>query len=336
MRKTPLLLYLLRVFGPNATKNAEIPQALASNASVRGASWRTATVPSLTIEALHGVGTYVTWENHLSSKHILPWYPTIPTAIPATKTEVPTPGTLWYHDHVAGLIRVNLLAGLVGTYIVRHPEIEGPLKLPWGDEFDRPLFVFYRSFCKDGSIYMNSTGNSPSIHPQWQPEYFGDVIIMNGKAWPKMTKPVVTNETLLAPSEIADVVVDFSKSKTDEAVLANDAPYPYPSGDPVNELNDLSSATQTRYIAMYEYTGDTGEPTHLYINGKPYEAPATETPKAGTSEIWNVINLTEDNHPMHIHLAVFTVLDQTELVKAEEFKACMSKMNDAMKCEISK
>ncbi|KAK8655625.1 hypothetical protein V6N13_108199 [Hibiscus sabdariffa] len=315
------------------------------------------------------------------------------------------PGNLWYHDHAMGLTRVNLLAGLIGAYVIRHPEVEGPLKLPAGDEFDRNLIVFDRAFRKDGSIYMNSTGNNPSIHPQWQPEYFGDVIVVNGKAWPKMTvrrrkyrfriinasnarffrffftnglefvhvasdsaylgAPVVTNQTLLAPSEIADVVVDFSKSKTNEAVLANDAPYPYPSGDPVNESNgkimkfnikkkpevdtwrvpdklieypfpDTSVAAHTRYIALYEYTSATDEPTHLYINAKPYEAPVTETPKAGTSEIWNVINLTEDNHPLHIHLGLFTVLDQTELVKLEEFKECMSKKNDAVKCQISK
>ncbi|EOY00931.1 Cupredoxin superfamily protein isoform 4 [Theobroma cacao] len=414
-----------------------------------GASRLTATVPGPTIEALHGIDTYVEWQNHLPSKHILPWDPTIPTAVPATKKGVPTvvhlhggihepasdgnsnswftagfkekgptwanatyhynnnqqPGNLWYHDHAMGLTRVNLLAGLIGAYVLRHPDVEGPLKLPHGDEFDRPLLVFDRSFRTNGSIYMNSTGNNPSIHPQWQPEYFGDTIIVNGKAWPKMMvrrrkyrfriinasnarffrffftnglefihvaadstylgEPVVTNETLLAPSEIADVVVDFSKSETDDAILANDAPYPYPSGDPVNESNgkvmkfiikknqevdtwrvpnklikypspDLSSVRETRYIAMYEYTSDTDEPTHLYINGKPYEAPATETPKAGTSEIWNVINLTEDNHPLHIHLGLFTVLDQTELVNKEEFKGCMFKENDAIKCHISK
>ncbi|KAE8719648.1 Multicopper oxidase LPR1 [Hibiscus syriacus] len=414
-----------------------------------GASRRSATVPGPTIEALYGVDTYVTWRNHLPPKHILPWDPTIPTAVPASQTGIPTvvhlhggihepasdgnsnswftagfkdkgptwskrvyhynnnqqPGNLWYHDHTMGLTRVNLLAGLIGAYVIRHPEVEGPLKLPSGDEFDRHLFFFDRGFRTDGSLYMNSTGNNPSIHPQWQPEYFGDVIIVNGKAWPKMTvrrrkyrfriinasnarffrffftnglefvhvasdstylgEPVVTNQTLLAPSEIADVVVDFSKSKTDEAVLANDAPYPYPSGDPVNESNgkimkfiikkmpeldmsqvpnklikypsaDSSSATHTRYIAMYEYTSDIDEPTHLYINAKPYEAPVTETPKAGTSEIWNVVNLTEDNHPMHIHLGLFRVLDQTELVNEEEFKGCMSRKNDAVKCQISK
>ncbi|XVE85387.1 hypothetical protein DITRI_Ditri17bG0086900 [Diplodiscus trichospermus] len=125
---------------------------------------------------------------------------------------------------------------------------------------------------------MNSAGNNSSIHPQWQPEYFGDAIIVNGEAWPKLKvrrrkyrfriinasnsrffilfftnglqfihmafdstylgESVMTIEILLAPSKIANVVVDFSKSKTDEAVLANDALYPYPSDDPVNEPND--------------------------------------------------------------------------------------------------
>ncbi|KAJ0095069.1 hypothetical protein Patl1_15286 [Pistacia atlantica] len=110
-----------------------------------------------------------------------------------------------------------------------------------------------------------------------------------------------------------------------------------PSGDPVDDINgrvmkfiieknhevdtwrvpktlikypspDLSSALQTRYIAMYEYTSDIDEPTHLYINGKSYEQPATETPKVGTSE----------------------------LVNLEEFKTCMTKLNDAIMCHISK
>ncbi|KAI7996551.1 Multicopper oxidase LPR1 [Camellia lanceoleosa] len=409
----------------------------------------TATVPGPTIETLHGIDTYVKWQNHLPSKHILPWDPTIPTATPTTMKGIPTvvhlhgnigepesdghadswftarfqergptwtkktyhyynnqqPGNLWYHDHAMGLTRINLLAGLIGAYITRHPEIEAPLELPYGDEFDRPLIVFDRSFRTNGSLFMNSTGNNPSIHPQWQPEYFGDAIIVNGKAWPRMIvrrrkyrfriinasnarffkffftnglrfifvgsdsvyieRPVMLNEILLAPSEIADVIVDFSESKSNSTILANDAPYPYPSGDPVNGANskvmkfvikeqteddkwrvpdklikypspDLSSASATRYIAMYEYTSDIDEPTHLYLNGKSFEEPVTEIPKVGTSEVWNVINLTEDNHPLHIHLGLFVVLDQTELVNVDEFRNCMKKINDAIKCQISK
>lgn len=414
-----------------------------------GTSRKSATVPGPTIEALHGIDTYVKWKNYLPSKHILPWDPTIPTAKSRTRKGIPTvvhlhgsinepesdgnsmswftagfkeqgptwmketyhypngqhPGTLWYHDHAMGLTRVNILAGLIGAYLIRKPHVESSLGLPYDEEFDRPLVVFDRSFRTDGSIFMNSSGNNPSIHPQWQPEYFGDAIIVNGKAWPRMSvrrrkyrfriinasnarffkfyfddgiefihvgsdsayneKPVVVKEVLVAPSEIADVVVDFSKSKSDSAILCNDAPYPYPSGDPVNEANskvmkfiinhhheldtsiipsrlmkypspDLSSASVTRYIALYEYTSDIDEPVHLYINGKPYEALATETPKVGSSEIWYVINLTEDNHPLHIHLGLFVALDQVELEDLDEFKDCMIKINDAMKCHVDK
>ncbi|KAI3961080.1 hypothetical protein MKW92_002666 [Papaver armeniacum] len=412
-----------------------------------GVSKRRATVPGPTIEAIHGVDTYVKWQNHLPEKHILPWDPTIPTAKP--KKGVPTvthlhggiiepqsdghsnawftagfketgptfskrtyrynnhqqPGNLWYHDHAMGLTRVNILAGLFGSYIIRHPEIEDPLQLPSGHKYDQTLVIFDRMFNVDGSIYMNNTGDNPSIHPQWQPEYFGNMIIVNGKAWPKMSvqrrkyrfrilnasnarffrmlfsngmrfihvgsdsaynkRPVVVDKLLLAPSEIADVVVDFSTSSSDEVILLNDAPYPFPGGDPVDQVNgkimkflinkkhevdeshvpqrlieypvaDVSGASRTRYIAMYEYTSSIDEPTHLYLNGKSYDEKVTETPKIGTSEIWYVINLTEDNHPLHIHLGLFTVRDRKEIVNLDEFKECMTKNNDPIKCNVSK
>uniref|UniRef100_A0A0C9S805 TSA: Wollemia nobilis Ref_Wollemi_Transcript_12520_2257 transcribed RNA sequence n=1 Tax=Wollemia nobilis TaxID=56998 RepID=A0A0C9S805_9CONI len=314
------------------------------------------------------------------------------------------PGNLWYHDHALGLTRVNILAGLAGAYVIRNPEVEKSLNLPSGREYDRPLIVFDRSFATDGSLYMNSTGNNPSIHPQWQPEYFGDAITVNGKAWPylkvkrrkyrfriinasnarfykfalsnklSMTQigsdsaylhaPVSVPSLLLGPSEIADVVIDFNNSSTDEAILTNNAVYPYPSGDPVNNLNsktmkfviekaskevdpsiipprlprypkpDEKKVAHTRYITMYEYESATGEPTHLFFNGLSYGDRVTETPKQGTSEIWHVINLTDDNHPLHIHLGLFVVVKQTRLLGLDEFQDCMIKKNDALKCKI--
>ncbi|KAF6149858.1 hypothetical protein GIB67_010932 [Kingdonia uniflora] len=414
-----------------------------------GTTRAAATVPGPTIKALHGVDTYITWQNHLPSPHILPWDRTLPTAIPHTGKGIPTvvhlhggihepesdgnsnswftdrfkdrgptwtkkkyrygntqhPGNLWYHDHAMGLTRVNLLAGLVGTYVIQHPDLEIPLGLPYGDEFDRPLMIFDRTFKSDGSIYMNSTGDNPKIHPQWQPEYFGNTIIVNGKAWPKIkvqrrryrfrilnasnarffrfffsnglkfiivasdsayiATPVVVDKLLLAPSEMADVIIDFSSSTTNETILANDAPYPFPSGDLTDEINgkvmkfvinkekvlddskipkrlmnypkpEISHASKSRYIALYEYTSKTGNPTHLYLNGKSYDEPATETPKIGSTEVWDVINLTGDNHPLHIHLGLFATLEQRELVDIENLKMCMKKLNNATECNVSK
>jgi spore coat protein A len=38
----------------------------------------------------------------------------------------------------------------------------------------------------------------------------------------------------------------------------------------------------------------------------------TETPKVGSVEIWDIINLTPDGHPIHIHLIDFLVVSSQE------------------------
>ncbi|PAN32021.1 hypothetical protein PAHAL_5G457600 [Panicum hallii] len=415
-----------------------------------GTSAESATFPGPTVEALQGVPLWVTWENHLPDRHILPWDPTVPTAIPRAGG-VPTvvhlhggvhpprsdghanawftagfrergpawasptyaypnaqsPGVLWYHDHALGLTRANLLAGLLGAYVIRNPAVEAPLGLPCGDAFDRVLVLADRSFYADGSIYMNCTGVNPRVHPQWQPEYFGEAVTVNGKAWPflpvarrryrfriinasnarffnlsltnglpfhvvgsdtsYLPRPAAVTHLLVAVAEAFDVVVDFSESPTPEAEVVNTAPYPYPDGDapsglsgkvmkfvvaPEKVWDDRSTvparlleyvevakeeAAQRRYIVMYEYEDEaTGSPTHLYINGKRLEDPATETPRAGTTEVWEVINLTQDNHPLHLHLATFQAVRARGLVGLEEFKRCMERLNDATRCDVGR
>ncbi|CAO2174442.1 unnamed protein product [Urochloa humidicola] len=422
-----------------------------------GTSAEAATFPGPTIEALQGVPLWVTWENHLPDRHILPWDPTVPVAIPRaggvptvvhlhggvhppqsdghanawftagfrergptwttptyTYPNAQSPGgVLWYHDHTLGLTRANLLAGLLGAYVIRNPAAEAPLGLPAGDTFDRVLILADRSFYADGSLYMNSTGDNPGVHPQWQPEYFGAAVTVNGKAWPflpvarrrhrfrlinasnarffnlslsnglpfhvigsdtsYLPRPVAVTHLLVAVAEAFDVVVDFSAVSgafTEAAVeLFNTAPYPYPDGDAPGHLtgkvmkflvapparvpeNDRSrvparlpdyvkvgeeEAAQRRYIVMYEYEdAATGNPTHLYINGKGPEDPATETPEAGTTEVWEVINLTQDNHPLHLHLAAFQAVRVRGLVEVDEFKRCMERLNDAVRCGVAR
>lgn len=339
------------------------------------------------------------------------------------------PGNLWYHDHAMGLTRVNILAGLMGSYRVTDPTTEAHLNLPSGPAHDRNLVLFDRDFTSAGELFMNATGNNPGVHPQWQPEYFGAVVVVNGKAWPflrvarrryrfrilnasnarffrlslsgglrfvhlgsdsvYLAKPVSSREFVLAPSEIADVVVDFAKASgsSGHVVLRSDAPAPYP-GDPgekpetvsvmkfvlpkrspssspelekkememdksaipaalmeKNPKPDPREAVRTRRIAMYEYTKNgTDEPTHLYLNGVSYTDPVTETPREGTSELWEVINLTDDNHPLHVHLALFAALDQRSLRRAGEFRDCMrgnaadgaGGRNDVVKCRMGR
>ena len=96
------------------------------------------------------------------------------------------PTLLWYHDHALGMTRLNLAAGLEGMYILRDPANDkiAPL-LPSGN-FEWPLMLTDRAFNSDGSIQFTTVGDNPDVHPYWDPEYFGNVIMVNGKAWPNL------------------------------------------------------------------------------------------------------------------------------------------------------
>ncbi|KAI9019650.1 bilirubin oxidase [Hyaloraphidium curvatum] len=93
------------------------------------------------------------------------------------------PTTLWHHDHVAYMTRLNVLAGMAGFYIIKHP-VEASV-LPSGP-YEIPIVMQDRTFRADGSIYIEKEGDNPSVHPNWNPEYFGDVVVVNGKAWPNL------------------------------------------------------------------------------------------------------------------------------------------------------
>ena len=95
------------------------------------------------------------------------------------------PTMLWYHDHALGMTRLNVAAGLEGMYLIRDPARSVAPLLPSG-QFEMPLMLPDRAFNSDGSIHFTQVGDNPDIHPYWDPEYFGDTIMVNGKVWPNM------------------------------------------------------------------------------------------------------------------------------------------------------
>jgi spore coat protein A len=100
---------------------------------------------------------------------------------------------LWYHDHALGITRLNVMAGLAGVYLLRDsgpfgdngnggnfPDEPGRA-LPSGvdglnNPCEVPLVIQDRAFAKDGRIKYPA---------QWTPEFFGDVVCVTGKVWPK-------------------------------------------------------------------------------------------------------------------------------------------------------
>jgi len=137
--------------------------------------------------------------------------------------------------------------------------------------------------------------------------------------------PVPVRYLLLAPGERADLIIDFASHRGARIVLASDAfqlmefrvgraavddPSELPSTlRPIERLAE-SSAVQTRRLTLDESQNLVAESTGMLLNKTPWHAPVTEKPVLDTTEIWDLVNLTDDVHPIHLHLVRFQVLDR--------------------------
>ncbi len=103
--------------------------------------------------------------------------------------------TLWFHDHTLGATRINVYAGLAAFYLLRDQYDTGlannPLHLPAGP-YEIEMALQDRQVDTNGQWYfpdgsgpgLNDTPPNPTVHPFWIPEFFGDVMVVNGKSWP--------------------------------------------------------------------------------------------------------------------------------------------------------
>jgi FtsP/CotA-like multicopper oxidase with cupredoxin domain len=128
--------------------------------------------------------------------------------------------TIWYHDHTLGMTRVNVYAGPAGFFIIRggpsgdeavlDSRTGQPAILPGpapkeGDAFpskkayyEIPIAIQDRAFNLDGSLFYPDTRAifdeyigpyipHTDVSPIWNPEFFGNTIMVNGNTWPFLT-----------------------------------------------------------------------------------------------------------------------------------------------------
>ena len=125
--------------------------------------------------------------------------------------------TIWYHDHALGMTRLNVYAGPAGFYLVRGgpagdkavldsrsgqtASLPGPAprendKFPPNKPYrEIPIAIQDRSFNADGSLFYPDSRTffdgilrdyipDGEFSPIWNPEFFGNAIMVNGNTWP--------------------------------------------------------------------------------------------------------------------------------------------------------
>jgi spore coat protein A len=121
--------------------------------------------------------------------------------------------TIWYHDHTLGMTRLNVYAGPAGFYIIRGGRDDqvmdsatgGPAILPGQApaiaarshtrQYEIPIAIQDRSFNTDGSLFYPDSREFfdgvlvpyipfSDVSPIWNPEFFGNCIMVNGNTWP--------------------------------------------------------------------------------------------------------------------------------------------------------
>ena len=140
-----------------------------------------------------------------------------------------------------------------------------------------------------------------------------------------LSSPVQLKYVQLAPGERADLIVDFSSARGSHIQLESD-PFvlmqfrvgSQPGDDPSSLPASLRTVTRlaeksailTRRLTLDENLNMVAESMGMLLNKTPWHAPITEKPALHSTEIWEFVNLTDDVHPIHLHMVRFQVLDR--------------------------
>jgi len=140
-----------------------------------------------------------------------------------------------------------------------------------------------------------------------------------------LAAPVMMKRLVLAPAERTDLIVDFSQARGERVNLISDALDLMQfrvSNERVVDNSvvptmlrplpriDEASAVRRREMTLNEFDGDNGEPMVMLLNRKHWIDPVTEFVKLDSTEIWSFVNLTQDVHPIHLHMVHFQILDR--------------------------
>ena len=133
---------------------------------------------------------------------------------------------------------------------------------------------------------------------------------------------------MLAPGERADLVIDFSQNQAGKEIVLrtdyfrNSCKVPRGGGvvlcrtalpavlRPVMKTPSQLRSKNPHARLFGEDKSMKGESMNMLLNNTPWHMPVTETPRLDSTEIWTFINITDDSHPIHLHLVRFQIIDR--------------------------
>ncbi len=197
-------------------------------------------------------------------------------------------GTLWYHDHGLGITRLNVYMGLAGFYLLRDDwelNLIASNQLPSGER-EIEVVIQDRLFAADGTLLYPADPALAGLPPAFNggisalPEFFGNVILVNGMAWPFLNvEPAKYRFRLLNGSDSrfyklfmgssANQTVPFIQIGSDDGFL----------NAPVT-LNQLTIGPGERADLVIDFTPFAGQQIIVKNNARvPFDKGGTVDPK---------------------------------------------------------